>query len=151
MPLYPPERLRAIRQRCDERVIGKKLNMWVTLYEYNMEQIPNLKPWLDEFDYITLWIWYGRNLEKMESYYEDLFKMCPDKKIVAGMFMYNYGERCPMTIEQMKRQGDYFLKLMREGKLDGIMIVGNPICDLGLEAVEWTRNWIQEHKYDVFD
>ena len=147
--VYPPERLREIRQRCDERVIGKKLNMWVTLYEYNLEQIPDIKPWLDEFDYITLWVWYGKNLEKMESYYEQVFEMCPDKKVVAGMFMYNYGERCPMSVSQMKRQGDYFLSLMREGKIDGIMFVGNPICDLGLEAVEWTRNWIKEHRDDI--
>ena len=145
---YTPEKLREVRKRCDEGVKGRKLNMWVTFYEYNLEQIPNVKMWLDEFDYITFWIWNGSNLSKIEQYYDEVFKLCPDKKIVAGMFMWNYGERRPMTVAEMELQADFYLRKIKEGKLDGIMIVGNPICDLGLESVEWTRNWIAAHKND---
>ena len=146
---YPPERLREIRKRCDAGVVGKKLNMWVTLYEYNLEEIPDVKKWLDEFDYITFWVWYGKNLSKLKKYYDDLIKLCPDKKIVAGMFLWNYGDRCPMTVEQMKMQADFYIDMIKQGKLDGIMIVGNPVCDLGLESVDWTREWIQAHKNDI--
>ena len=148
---YTPEKLREIRKRCDDGVKGRKLDMWVTLYEYNLEQIPNVKEWLDEFDVITLWVWRASNLPKIEEYYKQLRAIAPDKRIVAGMFMYNYGERRPMTVADMEFQADFYLRSMKEGWLDGIMVCGNPVCDLGLDSVEWTRNWIQAHKNDVFN
>ena len=145
---YTPDRLREIRKRCDDGVKGRKLDMWVTLYEYNLEQIPDVKQWLDEFDVITLWIWSASNLKRLREYYDQLYRLALGKRIVAGMFMWNYGERREMSVEQMKLQADFYLKEMHAGRLEGIMVCGNPVCDLGLASVEWTRNWIAEHKND---
>ena len=145
---YTPDRLREIRKRCDDGVKGRKLDMWVTLYEYNLEQIPDVKQWLDEFDVITLWVWRASNLTKLREYYDQLYRLAPGKRIVAGMFMWNYGERREMSVEQMKLQADFYLGEMHAGRLEGIMVCGNPVCDLGLASVEWTRNWIAEHKND---
>ncbi len=31
---------------------------------------------------------------------------------------------------------------MKEGRLDGMIFLASCTCDLGLEAVEWARQWI---------
>ena len=43
---------------------------------------------------------------------------------------------------------DQYLRLMKEGLIEGIVICSNCIADLGIEAVEWTRNWLIEHRDD---
>ena len=30
------------------------------------------------------------------------------------------------------------------GAIEGMVFLGSPICDLDLEAVEWTRRWINQ-------
>jgi hypothetical protein len=65
--------------------------------------------------------------------------------------MWNYGEACPLTIEQMQEQCDAYLEYIQKGYLDGIIVCSNCIADLNIEAVEWMRNWINEHKDIVIE
>ena len=62
--------------------------------------------------------------------------------------MWNYGEHCPFTVEDMKSQCENDLRILKEGKIDGIILCSNCIADLNIEAVEWTRNWLFEHMDD---
>ena len=32
----------------------------------------------------------------------------------------------------------------RQGRIDGMIFLASCLCDLGLEAVEWTRAWIAD-------
>jgi hypothetical protein len=44
----------------------------------------------------------------------------------------------------MAHQCGLGLKWLREGAIEGIVFLASCICDLGLEAVEWTRQWVRE-------
>jgi hypothetical protein len=44
----------------------------------------------------------------------------------------------------MKRQCELGLQWLKEGRLDGMIFLGNSVCGMGLETVEWTREWIAQ-------
>ena len=56
--------------------------------------------------------------------------------------VWDYGQKCPMPLDLMETQCELGLRWLREGRIDGVIFVASCICDLGLETVEWTRNWI---------
>jgi hypothetical protein len=45
-------------------------------------------------------------------------------------------------VELMKMQAELGLKWLKAGRIEGIIFLGTPVCDLGLDAVEWTRRWL---------
>ena len=147
---YTPEKLREIKEKMN-REAGRPLDMWVVCYEDKLDTIENIEAYLNEFDVITFWTWKGSELVRAEGNIERVREMAPEKRVLAGLYMWNYGERKPLTIDEMKYQTDLYLRLMREGKIDGIVVCSNCIADLGIEAVEWTREWILEHKNDIIE
>jgi hypothetical protein len=46
----------------------------------------------------------------------------------------------------MKQQTELGYRWLREGHIQGILFLGTPMVDLGLEAVEWTREWVAKVK-----
>jgi len=44
----------------------------------------------------------------------------------------------------MKKQCETGLRWIQEGKIDGMIFLANTTMDIGLESVEWTRQWIKE-------
>ena len=58
--------------------------------------------------------------------------------------MYDYGEKKPMPISLMEQQCQLGLQWLQEERIEGMIFLASCICDLGLEAVEWTREWIQD-------
>ncbi len=145
---YTPERLQKIKERmCDEA--GRHLDMWVVCYEDKLDTIEHIEDYLRTFDVVSFWTWKGSQLERAERNIERIREMAPNVRIMAGCYMWNYGEHCPLTLEQMKFQTDLYLRLIHEGKIDGIIVCSNCIADLGIECVEFMRNWIEEHKDEV--
>ncbi|MBQ3115875.1 MAG: hypothetical protein IJC07_02485 [Clostridia bacterium] len=147
---YLPPRLKAIKERMCKGA-GKELEMWVVLYEFMLDLVPNLESYLNEFDVITFWTWRGYAIPNIKQNIDRIRKMAPGKRIMAGCYMWNYGERCALTIEQMQEQCDTYLELIKEGIIDGIIVCSNCIADLGIKEVEWMRNWINEHKDIVIE
>jgi hypothetical protein len=66
----------------------------------------------------------------------------PDKRHLVGCYMWNYGERKPLRAETMKFQCEKYYDWMKKGWIEGIIFCSNCICDIGLEAVDWTKKWI---------
>jgi hypothetical protein len=58
--------------------------------------------------------------------------------------MWDYGAQRPMPIPAMRRQCELGLRWLHEGRIEGMIFLASCICDLGLDAVEWTRAWIAE-------
>lgn len=44
----------------------------------------------------------------------------------------------------MKLQCEAGLRWLREGRIEGMIFLGNTVLDLGYESAEWTRQWIQQ-------
>lgn len=140
--IFTPEVLRRMRKRFDEGA-GRKMEMWTVYYEREFD-IP-VEEYLEVFDVITFWTWYGENILKLEENLERAFAAAPGKRFLAGCYMWDYGNGRPLTPELMGMQLEIYRKYMHAGKLDGIILCSNCIADIGIQEVEQTREWLREH------
>ena len=49
-----------------------------------------------------------------------------------------------MPMDLMKKQCEAGLRWLKEGRVEGIILLASSICDLELETVEWVRRWVSE-------
>jgi len=139
--VYTPDDLKAIKRRLF--VDGRKLDLWVTLYAHNLD-LPNLGKHLEQCDVVTYWTWRAEELNNLEQNFNRLEGLIPSSRKVLGCYMWDYGDCRPMPISLMQHQCQLGLRWLREGRIEGMIFLASCICDLGLEAVEWTRKWIRE-------
>lgn len=137
---YTPEQLANIRNQLT--VSGRKLDLWVVLYDHQLD-LP-ISEHLKQCDVVTYCTWHAKDIEKLEQNFERVERLTPSCRKVLGYYMYDYGDKKPMPVSLMEKQCQLGLKWLREGKIEGIVFLTSCICDLKLEAVEWTRDWIQK-------
>jgi len=77
------------------------------------------------------------NLDKVE-------RLLPGKRRMLGCYMVDYREKRSMPISFMQYQCEIGLQWLHQGRIEGIIFLGNTIMDLGFEAVEWVRGWVQK-------
>lgn len=139
--LFPLEKVVQLRNKLNTEV-GRPMNLWVVMYD---EQLSDpVQPYLDVCDVITFWTWCGSNLVNLDSNMQRVIEMTPGKRRLAGCYMWDYGVSKPLDIAQMKYQCERYLSYIRKGWIEGIIFCSNCIADIGLDTVEWTRNWIRE-------
>jgi hypothetical protein len=80
---------------CDGE--GRDLDMWVVCYEDKLDSIENIGDYLNAFDVITFWTWCGSALYDAERNFDRIRELAPTKRIMAGCYMWNYGESKPLT------------------------------------------------------
>jgi hypothetical protein len=56
--------------------------------------------------------------------------------------MWDYGGKKPMPLNQLQDHYAVCLDWLQQGRIHGMIFLASCICDLELEAVEWTREWI---------
>jgi hypothetical protein len=139
---YPPEKLQQMKERlCREA--GRPMELWTVYYDREMDL--DVQDYLEVFDVITYWTWYGEHILDLSQNLEQLFKKYPQKKIMAGCYMWDYGNGRPLPPELMELQLETYRKYMIAGKLQGFILCSNCIADLGIAAVEQTRQWLLQH------
>ncbi len=121
---------------------GRKLDMWVTLYESNLQH--DLSAYLSKVDVVTFWTWQAKDLDKLEVGFAKAEQAAPGARKVLGCYMWDYGDQRPMPLSLMQKQCQLGLEWLRRGRIAGMIFLASCICDLGLEAVEWARRWIAE-------
>ena len=134
------EELAEIRRRLKE--INKSLEIFVTLYTTQFD-LP-LSDYLDLVDVITLWTGNPADLVKLESNLKKAEQRAPKTKKMLGCYVVEYGKKAGTPVPYMKLQCETGLRWLREGRIDGIIFLGNTTMDLGFESVEWTRRWIEK-------
>ncbi|MEM3693084.1 MAG: hypothetical protein QXI39_03580 [Candidatus Bathyarchaeia archaeon] len=139
--VHTVEELEAIRKRLF--VDGRRLDLWVTLYTHNLN-LPGLKEYLDRCDVITYWTWHASDLSRLEENFERLEDLTPFSRKALGCYMWDYGDGRPMPVAFMRHQCQLGLRWLREDRIEAMIFLASCICDLGIEAVEWTRRWIQK-------
>ena len=138
---FPPESIRNISDKLKHGA-KRPLDLWVVVYEH---QIDNpIKEYLNYCDVITFWTWKSEHLVDAEDNYKKLVDMTPGKKHLVGCYMYDYGNNRPMPLELMKKQCDLYYKWLKNKIVDGVVLCSNCCADVGLDTVEWTRNWMKE-------
>lgn len=139
MAVYTPEVVADFRRNLHE-TLPRKLDFWTVIYEHEINE--NAKPYLDEFDVVTMWTWRANHLQELDENYTKLKKLLKEQPILAGCYMWDYGNQKPMTMENMKRQLEVYAEWYDQGKISGIILCSNCIADLGLDTVEYTKEWI---------
>jgi len=100
-------------------------------------------PYLAQCDVVTLWTWRSEDLAGLAANMERLEKTAPSIRKVLGCYMWDYGDKKPMPLDRMRSQCETGIRWLREGRIEGMIFLASCICDLGLEAVEWAREWIR--------
>lgn len=137
------ESIRSMRDRL-HNFSKRHLNLWVVWYDGALD-FAEVDDYLDLIDIITFWTWEGRNLTHMDENIEKCIKRTPDKRHLAGCYLWNYGERKPLTMNQMKYQLDRYYQWLMKGVIEGIIFCSNAtVPDVGLDTAEYTRKWIAE-------
>jgi hypothetical protein len=134
------EELAGIRRRLKQ--IGKKLDILVTLYTGHLD-LP-LKDYLGLVDVITLWTGDPQQLVHLEANLKKAEALAPKTRKMLGCYIVDYGKKQSTPIPLMKLQCETGLRWLRERRIEGIVFLGNTTMDLGLDSVEWTRQWIRQ-------
>ena len=133
-----PQQLRELRKRLV--IGGRRIPLQVVVYSHAI--IPRAAHHLRHVDAITLWTWDPNEIRNLEQTLKRLEELVPDKEIILGCYMYDFGKRKPLSVELMKQQTELGYQWLRQGRIKGMIFLASPVCDLDLESVEWTRQWI---------
>lgn len=131
-----------------EKLHKSGLELWTVLYEHELTE--EVRPYLEHCDIISFWTWDAANLNNME---ENMAKVqalvSPDKKIYAGCYMWDYNWGKPMPMDLVKYQFEIYKKWFEEGIISGMVVCSNCIADLGIEAADYTREWILANAHNI--
>ena len=132
--------LAAFRERLHQ--INEKLSIFVTLYSRQLD-LP-LDDYLALIDVITLWTGGSEKLVNLEANLQKAERLAPNKRKMLGCYVVDYRKKQGIPVPLMKLQCETGLRWLRQGRIEGIVFLGNTTMDLGFESVEWTRKWIQQ-------
>ena len=113
----------------------------MTLYAHQLDA--PVGRYLELCDHVSLWTWKAPDLDDLTANFQTLERLAPRSGKLLGLYMWDYGLRQPMPVEAMAMQREMGSGWLREGRIDGMILLASCICDLGLDAVEWTRDWIR--------
>ena len=134
------ENLHAIKNKL--RSVGRGLDLWVVLYDYQLQQA--VQSPLALCDVISFWTWKAENLVNLEQNLATAERLAAGRKLVLGCYMWDYGAHKALPVAAMAEQCRLGLQWLKAGRIQGMIFLASCICDLGLDAVEWTRQWVRE-------
>jgi hypothetical protein len=138
-----PEELRAVQREL--KGSSKKLDLYVTLYTQMLNR--PIGEYLKLIDVITFWTGETAELANLDQNLTRLEKLAPKSRKLLGCYTAEYDKHrtpmwLPLPVPAMKHQCEIGLEWLRQGRIEGIIIYGN-FFDLGWEAVEWARGWVE--------
>jgi hypothetical protein len=139
-PTLSVQELQQVRQQLSSG--GRALNLWVVLYDHQLG-FP-VRDHLALCDKVTFWTWKAHDLTDLERNFARAEQLAPRAGKFLGCYMWDYGQDKPLPLPVMQQQCEIGLRWLREGRIEGVVFLASCICDLGLETVEWTRQWIAE-------
>ena len=118
----------------------RPLDLWSVIYSDQLDW--PVAEHLALCDVVTFWTWRSEELDGLEEKFARLEGIAPAPHKLLGCYMWDYGAEQPMPLDRMKRQCEVGLRWLRGGRIDGMIFLASGLCDLRLETVEWTREWI---------
>lgn len=135
-----PEELRALQRRS---VRGVHLPLMAVIYTGQVKS--GARAHLAEVDQICLWTWRPADLVNLEANFEALERLAPDKELFLGCYMFDFHKNKPLPVSLMQRQVEVGRQLLTSRRIEGIIFLSTGTVGAGLEAVDWTREWIRAH------
>ncbi|NUQ62176.1 MAG: hypothetical protein HUU20_06795 [Pirellulales bacterium] len=134
------EELADIRRQL--KAIRKDLDVFATFYTSRID-LP-VRDYLDLIDVLTIWTGDPEQLANLEANLKKIEAVAPKARKMLGCYVVHYGKKQGTPLAAMKHQCETGLRWLKEGRIEGIIFLGNTTLDLGYESVKWTRQWIQE-------
>lgn len=122
---------------------GKKLDLSIVWYTHQLN--PAIKRHIDQVDVVYFWTWNANHLVDLEKNFKAFRDTCPDVRVRLGIYMWNFNNKAIVPIELMKHQLDWAYRWLKSGEVEGLIFHCTPLCDMGLEAVDYCRRWIEKH------
>jgi len=129
--------------REETRAYRRRLDLSIVLYTHQL--CPAIKPVVHFADVVSLWIWSGADIQKIEENFQRYRSLIPDKPTLLGVYMWDFGGKRELSKAFMVKQLDYAYKLYKEGRIEGLIFHCTPLCNKGLAAVDYARAWIVRH------
>ena len=129
--------------RNDMNSLKHPTDLSVVLYSNQVQ--PGIKRHIEACDVVSFWTWHATDLVILKDNFKKYRDIVPDKPTLLGTYMWDFGNSKPITLELMKLQLDFALEQFRQGQIEGMIFHCTPLCDLGLEAVEYSKKWIAEY------
>jgi hypothetical protein len=96
-------------------------------------------------DVVYFWTWNANHLVDLEKNFKAFRDICPDVRVRLGVYMWNFNNKAVVPMELMKHHLDCAYRWLRSDEVEGLIFHCTPLCDMGLEAVVYSRRWIDEH------
>ena len=106
--------------------------------------VSDVSAYLAKTDVVTFWTWDSGQLESLEEGFAQAQHAAQGRRLLLGCFLWDWNANKPVPLPLMQKQCRVGLEWLRQGRIEGMIFLGSPLVDMGLEAVEWTRKWIQE-------
>jgi hypothetical protein len=133
------DELKTLRRQLDK--LGRNLEIFVTLY-YRGVGLP-LNDYLELIDVITLW-GGPADLPDLDTHLEKVEQYLPGKRKMLGCYLADYSNAEGLPVPLMKLQCEKGLQWLQQGRIEGMIFLGNTLADFGFESVEWVRSWIEK-------
>ncbi len=134
------DELAQIRRQLKE--IHRKLEIFATLYVGQLD-LP-LHDYWKLIDVLTLWTGSPAELAHLEANQKKLEKEVPQARKMLGCYLIDYDQKKGIPVDAMRLQCETGLRWLKQGRIEGMIFLGNTVMDLGFESVEWTRQWIRK-------
>jgi len=134
---FKPEHVAGLRALLHKQC--PQIKVWGVLYTMNYD-IPDIDDYIRELDGINLWVWHATDLGKIEESVAYLEQRFPEKPIILGLYLFDYGNGKPMTPEQFDQQCAIALKLAHANRIEGMVFLtinNDPV--IVERAAQWVR------------
>lgn len=134
---FKPEHIREIRALLGEA--HSRVKIWGVVYTMNLDR-EGINDYIKELDVILLAEWHAENVVNLEKSVAHCERLFPDKPIVLGLYLYDYGTNKRIRHELMDVQCETALALAHAGRIEGIEFT---TIDNDEAAVRWTADWVE--------
>ena len=119
------------------------IDIYITWY-WHEDPVPGMLGYVEG---VSFWTWDSNELPLLRERFEACCHKFAGKKILLGIYMYDFKNRKPVPNEYMALQCNYALELLKAGRIDGIIFEANSVMGVGLPSEAWLRDWIDSVKY----
>lgn len=140
---YTPEVL-AEQRRILHTAVDRPIEFWSVVYERSYLSNEDVYAHAKQFDLTTFWIWFGENLKDIKKYFEWGKGLTKEGRVILGIYMWDYGNGCPIPDDVMKMQLDFAYEKLISREAEGIMLHSSNNSDIGLTATDITRKWLED-------
>jgi len=125
--------------------LAYKRRLDLAIVVYTSQLCPAIKPVMKYVDVVSLWIWSGVDIQKIEANFKKYRSLVPDKRTLLGIYMWDFGGKKELPVEFMANQLDVAYRLYKQKQIEGLIFHCTPLCNKNLAAVDYARDWIAKH------